>query len=410
MAKTNLNTLVSNFRTNNQTGSGLLSKLAIGSNLYDIKDPAVEALASEVQSRLNELETHEWNAVSKGANDAKFATSVTQGTDGSITVNYGTIRDEALTDSVTTGQFVTSVSQTKDGVLSATKSAVNAENVVLSSSDFDATNVKAALEEALAEAMALKGTSADLSSAETIAAAKKYADEKVQQLAGEDWTENAKKVQDIIDELTNTDNGAWSTLLDKLEGMSVTAKGTQGEPNYRPANANPTVVEYVTAAIEDVNAANSEGIADLDAVVYGGSNGSSDSTNANTSYTNDTTSQVKVKITEVDGKLTGVNVALKEELATKADLDTLDAEVVKTVNDKTATNNAVTLYAGDIKTSSSDNTSVATQITNLNTNKANKDAIGSTTINNWSASYASETLTWTNTETTVYVPVTGKTL
>ena len=42
----------------------------------------------------------------------------------------------------------------------------------------------------------------------------------------------------------------------------------------------------------------------------------------------------------------------------------------------------------------------------------NKEGVEPTTstVNNWAASYASETLTWTNTETSVYVPVSGQSL
>ena len=390
--------------------NGLLSKLSIAGSLYDIKDPAVEALAGLIETRLGTLENKTWTAVNKGANDAKFATGVTQGTDGSISVTYGTIRDAALSDSATTGQYVTAVSQDVDGIITVTKGGVAAENVTFAASsgvDLSSTNVKAAIEEVLADAMALKGTSSDQSSAETIAAAKKYAEELVNDLAGEDWTTAAQTVKDIIDELGG-DNAGWSTLVDKLQGMTYSQDDGQGGTETVTASS---VADYVTHKIAEVNAANADGINALDAVVYGaGSNGTSATTDASTaatSYTNDSTNKVVVKVTEVDGKITGVDVKTNDVASAQA-LTTLDGAAVKSVNGETPTNGAVTLYASNIDVSSSDTTKVSTALATLSSDKANKAAITTGSVNNWGTpTYASETLTWTNVATNVYVPGTG---
>lgn len=404
---------ISSYRTTQSTGhEGLLAKLSIDGKIYDIKDPAVEALAAAVETRLAAQEGKTWTVVTKGANDPKFATSVGQAADGSVSVTYSNLRDTALTDTATTGQFITSVSQDVNGVVTTTKAGVDAANVVFTPGtgfESTSTNVQAAVEDALAKAMALKGSSSDASSAETIAAAKKYADEKVQELAGTDWTEAAHTVSEIIKELNNSDTaGAWATMVDKLEGMSVSEKGTQGQDGYRPANANPTVVEYVQAAIEDVNAANAAGIADLDAIVYGadGAAGATGAT-ATTNYAGDTTSKVAVKVTEVDGVITTVDVKTNDVASAQA-LITLDNAAVKSVNTKTPTNGAVTLYASDLALSDSDNTTIAAKLTSLGADKANKAAIATGSVNNWAVpTYASETLTWTNTATNVYVPGSG---
>ena len=170
---------VQTWREGNQSGtghSGLLSKLQIGSSLYDIKDPAVEALAAAVETRLAAVEGKSWTEVTKDAGAAKFATSVTQGTNGAITVTYGTIRDAALTDTSETNKVVKGIAQSVDGVVTATMGQVAASEVSFTpGNDFNSasTNVQAAVEDALAQAMALKGASTDLSSADTIAAAKK---------------------------------------------------------------------------------------------------------------------------------------------------------------------------------------------------------------------------------------------
>lgn len=404
---------LSSFRTTqNQGGNGLLSKLQIAGSLYNIKDPAVEELAGLIETRLGTLENKTWTAVNKGANDAKFATAVTQGTDGSIAVTYGTIRDAALTDTSTTNQVVKGIAQSVDGVVTATMGQVAASEVSFTpGTDFAAasTNVQAAIEDALAQAMALKGTkAAGDTTAETIQGAKEYADAKVAELAGTDWTQAAHTVSEIIKELENSDTaGAWATMVDKLEGMSVSEKGQTGDADYRPANANPSVVEYVQAAIQDVNAANAEGIADLDAEVYGADGQATDATTAATSYANDTTHKVVVKVTEVDGKITAVNVKTNDVASAQA-LTTLDNAAVKSVNTKTPTNGAVTLYATDVAVSDSDTTKVSAALATLSSDKANKAAITTASVNNWGTpTYASETLTWTNVATNVYVPGTG---
>lgn len=401
---------IQTWRTGNQSGeghNGLLSKLQIAGKLYDIKDPAVEALAAAVETRLAAVEGKSWTAVTKDAGEAKFATAVTQGTDGSINVIYGTIRDAALNDTSETNKVVKGIAQTVDGVVTATMGQVTAGEVSFTpGTDFAAgsTNVQAAVEDALAQAMALKGTSSDNKDDETIAAAKKYAEDLVNNLAGENWSDNAKKVQEIIEELEGTDAGNWATLADKLDGMPVADANAQG--GTREATS---VAEYVQAEIAKVNAANTQGIANLDAEVYGaGSNGTSattDATTAATSFTGDTTNKVVVKVTEVDGKITAVNVKTND-IASASDLTTLDNAAVKSVNG--ATGNSITLYAGDVALSSSDNTTVAAKLTSLDTTKANAAYISNAQINNWAdPTYSSETLTWNNTATTVLVPGAG---
>ena len=108
-----LSETLSSWRRANQVGAGgLMEKLTIDGALYDVKDPALEAMMSEIDSRLSTIEGSEVNA-----------------------------------------------------------SDVNFNNT---SNGFTATDAQAAIEEALSKAI---GTSEDLSSADTINAAKKYANE-----------------------------------------------------------------------------------------------------------------------------------------------------------------------------------------------------------------------------------------
>ena len=402
---------IGTWRSTNQ-GTALLKKLDIAGSLYDIHDPAVEALADLMETRVNALENKTWTPVTKGVDDPKFATSVTQNASGAITVTYDHLRASAYELSGTgTNEFITSIAQDVDGVISATKGGISAEQVALTGvTGVTGTDVKAAIAEVLAAAEALKGATGDAASAETIAGAKKYADEAVQALAGTDWTEQAQKVQDIIDELEGSEQASqWSTLVDTLKGMTVSEKGQTGDADYRPANANPTVVEYVQAAIEDVNAASAEGINALDETIYGADGQSSvTGTNAGTSYTNDSTSKVVIKITEVDGKLTGLDVKTND-VAKASDLTTLSNEAVKSVNGQTG--NSVTLYANNINVSDATGAAtVAATLTSLESTKANKNAFQTGNVNDWSApTYSNETLTWGYTGVSVYKP-TGNTI
>lgn len=334
----NLSEQLTAWRTAQQTGY-ITSQLTIDGALYNLKDPAVAYVAQELDTRLSTLE-----GATVAAGDVTFN-------------NAGT--------------------------------------------GLQAAYVQAAIEEVLAYADALKGTSSDLSSAYTIAAAKKYAEELVDNLAGEDWSENAKKVQEIIEELSGEEN-AWDTLVDKLAGLTIVP---QGQSESRSA----TVKEYVDAEVAKVQAQATGGISELDTVIYGGSGGVNNGTAAN--YNTDATSYVAVKLTEEDGKITYLDVKVND-IASATSLAGLDSAAIKSINGVSRpandTTGAISLDATQIDMSSTDTTKISAAIAA----KANKDAITTATVNNWSAAYQSqnERLEWTNTQTTVYVPVNGKDL
>lgn len=447
--------------SNRSQAGNLLSKLKIDNALYNIKDPDLELVAqnldanvTEIESRLNALgKKTEWTAVSKGDETKKYATAVEQGTNGAITVTYVNLRDAALTKANGTKKFATSVTQDVDGVVSVAYDDALTSDVKRTATTSDATHnglaatdLEAALQEldALLKSEAntratadtnLIGTSADAKTADTIWGAKNYAKDLVDTLAGTDWSQNAATVKDIIDELNSGEGANLNTLVDKLKGMTVTEKGTAGQPGYRQANNDPTVIEYVQAAIEDVNAQSVEGISALDAEVNstGGTNVSlhvsevdgkitavtvTDNTptaieNAIKTLDSEVTStdgtNVQVKVTETDGKITAVNITQDDTAK--------DSEVVKTVNSVPLTEgtNDVTINGTNIKVGGSGTYATGTveaAILDLTSSKANKNAIGTASVNNWESQYLSnsETLQWTNTATTVYVPVSEQTL
>ena len=390
-----LSTKLTTWRNTNQSGNGLLSKLSIDQQLYNIKDPAVEALAAEVETRLAAVETKtiRTEALDKPSGAGKFASSVTQSTDGQITVTYSGFT--GVTDTVVDGQFVTAVSQNTDGDISVTRGAIDTSKIAISNASLTATTLSDAIAELLAADASIIGASTDSSSANSIAAAKKYADEKVQQLAGEDWTANAQKVQDIINEL-NGENGAWETLVDKLTGLVATDAGTG-------ATTSLTVKEYVDSKFTEAQSAASGGISDLDKVIAANSGGIVDATNATSTYDNDSTNKVAIKLVEEDGIVTGLNVKTND-IASAAELTTLSASVVKSVNGITPTNNAVVLSGADINLSATDTTKLSGVIDNIQSNKANKAAFSSGDIKTWSVNFSNETLTWTSATTGVYQP------
>lgn len=462
-----LSTVVQNWRTTNQSGTGhngLLSKLKIGDNLYDIKDPAVEVLASAIETRLSEVEgkTIRESALEKANNAAKFATEVTQGTDGQISVTYG---DAQTTD---VKRNATNAVAGSAAVLytSEEAEAYNTEHS-LSSEDpgyvhegdvktaavpgqiaLQGTTTEAALIE-IAQAIAAEQSARAAGDTAAEAAAKTYADQLIGNLAGENWAENAKKVKEIIEEIENSENGnAWSTAIDKLAGLgtpytqeevdnhnagltgaistateltadqatalnavpgvSVTYEATNHPSPEDAAKYNATlegawststiktpqtVKQYVDSKVAAAESAASGGISDLDAVVRG---------NLELNDTISTGHKVGVKVTEVDGLITDVTV-VEDDIASASDLATLTS-TVETHSEVTAA--ALVDLDNRLDTVESSVTAIDLTV------KANKAAITSDNINNWSATYDSstESLQWTNTITAVYVPVSGQTL
>ena len=128
------------------------------------------------------------------------------------------------------------------------------------------------------------------------------------------------------------------------------------------------------------------------------------------STTVDTGKHVAVQVVEEDGKLISLTVT-EDDIASATGLAALDAVAVKNVNG--ATGNSITLYGTDINLSSATGTSLTDAITGLGSDKANKAAIGTGTVNSWNApTYdgGTETLALSYTGVDVYIPVSGQSL
>ena len=458
-----LSTVLSSWRATNQTNS-ILEKLKIGSDLYDIKDPAVEALASAVEERLYAIEesTIREAALEKAQNAAKFATAVEQGTDGQITVTYSDA------ETIDVKRTATAAVAAAPAVLYTAEEA-NAYNTEHSLNDGDpgyvhegdvktaavegqialaGTTTEATLIE-IAKAIAAEQAARAAGDTAAESAAKAYADQLVNNLAGADWADNAKKVQEIIEELENSENAnAWATAIDKLAGLNINY--TQAEADTHNAgltgaistettltaeqaaalNATPgvsvtyeegnqpnaedaakynatlegawststvktpqTVKQYVDAKFAEAQAAASGGITELDAVVRGNLNNSDEVTTGH---------KVGVKVTEVDGVITDVTV-VEDDIASAQDLEDLTDTVEEHAE----------VTAAALTDLNSRLTTVETNVGGIDlTTKANKAAITTGNINNWTTYYnsSSHQLEWSNTETSVYVPVSGQSL
>ena len=128
------------------------------------------------------------------------------------------------------------------------------------------------------------------------ATAEAYADQKINELAGTDWTAAAGTVKNIIDELQQSGAQGLDTLVDKI----------RDDFNYGPQGAQSTSVkDYIDGVVANANtgAQGAAGTAETNAKAYAdGKINDLDSTKDN----KDT--HVYVQVEQEDGKLKGVQV------------------------------------------------------------------------------------------------------
>lgn len=330
-----LNTIIAAWRTANQTHDGIMSKLTINGSLYDIKDPAVEELASAIEARLASVEGKSWTPVVKGADQPKYATAVTQSTDGSIEVTYGSLRDTALNVTASNGVFITGVSQATDGVVSVSTGNVEAQYVGFTGGEgWTATDAQNAIKEALSKAI---GATGDAATVATIQGAKAYALDLVNNLAGEDWAQNAKTVKQIIAEIEgSTEGAAWATLVDKLQGLAT----------------GVTVKQYVDTAVAGASEAAANAIAALDA------------TETSTNGTN-----FQVQVTQADGKITGVSI-IGDNTINAGNLSTALSSAIGAIGATDVKGYVDAKVAGAASTAAADLAALSTEVAGLSTDLA----------------------------------------
>lgn len=198
-----LNAYISNYRVGDQ-----VSQLRIGNSLYKIKDPAVELLASYIDTIVN--------------------------TPGSVT-----IRTQAYDSGLTAYNFLTRVTQDVNGQITAEKARPNTGDIIsktaVGNSGADST---------LADILStIIGDGDDTKDSQSIEGAKKYAADLVDSLSEQGVAEAAKQISYILDELNESSEGSYlNTLVDKLRDV----KDSNGD--------SMNVGAYVTSKIDALDA------------------------------------------------------------------------------------------------------------------------------------------------------------
>ena len=290
---------------------------------------AIDALATAV----NSLNRHTWTAVNKPGNAGQFATSVTQGTDGSITVSYADVKSTDVKrttkqqDSIT-GATVEAALEILKGQAADAQAKANANETAIGVINGTGEgSISKAVSDAKSE---LIGTGEGVWAEGELKTLTKLRDlikanaTQISTLQGID-KDTAAKLTAIVKELqTAGENGDFAgTLLDKF----LTLYGTPEDGKYTANGGKYATLQEIINAIEtritDVNNALSGSLTStiegLDATVK------DQLTEADTV---EDTKHVGVKVVEENGKLTGVTV-VEKDIASASDLTALTTEVGK---------------------------------------------------------------------------------
>lgn len=292
----------------------------------NVKD-AIDALATAVD-RLN---VKSWTAVTKPGDAGQFATSVEQGTDGSITVSYTDVkstdvkRDTTQQQSIA-GATVEAALETLKGQAAAAQAKADANETAIRTINGTGDG---SISKAVSDAKeALIGTGVNVWDGEE-AKTLTHLRELIKANAGQISTllgvdkDTAAKLTAIINELqTAGENGDFAgTLLDKF----LTLYGTPKDGKYDVNGGKETTLQGIINAIEtritNVNNTLSgnltSAIQDLDATQRG---------HLTTNDEVDGNNHVGVKVVETDGKLTEVKV-VEKDIASASDLTALTSRV-----------------------------------------------------------------------------------
>ena len=336
---TNLTTYVANLRkfadgatANSTTGPVLKTRDGVLQGITNVKD-AIDALAAAV----NTLNAKVWTAVNKPGNAAKFATSVTQGTDGSITVAYADVMSTDVKRTTEqqasiTGATVEAALETLKGKAAAaqSKADANASAIGVINGDGEG-SISKAVSDAKSE---LIGTGEGVWAEGELKTLTKLRDlikanaTQISTLQGVD-KDTAAKLTAIVNELkTAGENGDFAgTLLDKFlqlygtptdgkydvnGGKQTTLQGIISAIETRITNVNTTLSNSLTSTIQGLDATKRGQLTESDAV--------------------EDTKHVGVKVVETDGKLTEVKV-VEKDIASAAALTALTT-TVNGINDK----------------------------------------------------------------------------
>ena len=291
---------------------------------------AIDALAAAV----DKLKAHVWTAVTKPGDAGQFATSVTQGTDGSITVTY---KDAMSTDVKRTEEQQASIAgATVEDALGTLKNAAEAAQNTANQNASDITVIKGTGDGSISKAVSdakseLIGTGEGVWAEGELKTLTKLRDlikanaAKISTLQGiDDGT--AERLEAIVNELkTAGENGEFAgTLLDKF----LTLYGTPTDGKFTVFDGDPQttlqgIIDAIETRITNINTALSNSLTStiegLDATVRGQLT-EADEVDGN--------NHVGVKVVETDGKLTEVKV-VEKDIASAASLTALTATVTE---------------------------------------------------------------------------------
>ena len=290
---------------------------------------AIDALAAAVDT----LNGHTWTAVTKPGDAGQFATSVTQGTDGSITVSYADAKSTDIKRDTTQQQSITGA--TVEAALGTLKRLADAAQAKADANETaigvingtDKGSISKAVSDAKSE---LLGTGVNVwvgDEAKTLTHLRELIKTNADQIGSltDVDSETATKITNIINELkqiSDNEEGSFAnTLLDKL----LTLYGNPTDGKYTVNGGTKTTLQEIINAIENeisagdtavTNAITTE-INKLDATQRG------QLTEADALETG---KHVGVKVVETDGKLTEVKV-VEDNIASASDLTALTTRV-----------------------------------------------------------------------------------
>ena len=291
---------------------------------------AIDALAIAV----DKLGAHQWTDVTKPGDAGQFATSVTQGTDGSITVSYADVKSTDVKRDTTQQNSIAGA--TVEAALETLKTAASNAQAKADQNASDITVIKGNGEGSISKAVSdakseLIGTGVNVWEAnevQTLTHLRELIKTNASQIGAltNADSETLNKLTAIVNELKNADGTATgidlaNTLLDKF----LTLYGTPENGEYSVNSGKQTTLQGIIDAIEtritDVNnnlsGSLTSTIEGLDATVRG------QLTEADAV---EDTKHVGVKVVETDGKLTGVTV-VEKDIASASDLTALTTTV-----------------------------------------------------------------------------------
>ena len=360
-ATSNISELTTNFNEHLKLTNGLvdyvknLRKFADGADANSTEGPvltthnegvlkgkdnvkaAIDALATAVDT----LNAHVWTAVTKPGNAGQFATSVTQGTDGSITVSYADAkstdvkRDTTQQNSIAGATVEAALETLKEQAAAAQAKANANETAIGVINGTGVGSISKAVSDAKSELMGTgEGVWAE-GELKTLTKLRELINTNALQISTLQGIDKgtADKLTAIVNELkTAGENGEFAgTLLDKFLQLygtptdgkydvngdkQTTLQGIINAIETRITNVNTTLSNSLTSTIQGLDATQRGQLTEFDAV--------------------EDTKHVGVKVVETDGKLTEVKV-VEKDIASAAALTNLTSEVTtlkETVNNQ----------------------------------------------------------------------------